>query len=35
MEYGLLVYDEEGRGTAYPSGSLEFETPVATSDDAL
>ena len=35
VEYGLLVYDEEGRGTAYPSGSLEFETPVATSDDAL
>ena len=39
MEYGLLGYDEEGRGTAYHSGhgSLEFESPVAATalDDAL
>ena len=35
MEYGLLVYDDEGRGTALPSGCLEFESPVAASGDAV
>ena len=35
MEYGLLVYDDEGRGTAFPSGCLEFESPVAASGDAV